>query len=303
METSDQIKAPNRVKATDREKALAAKILQHYRDQKYEQANALLAQALEASEHPRFKRIQARFDLFEGREAEAATTIKNILPQIWNAGSWELALADNGCSRAWVLHDQKILYFPLRKCASTSLLNMMKILAGEENRGEHIHQEDHKRVVVDLNKMATDYQGYFSCTVVRDPIERLMSFFHGNIVGREHLMREYDGLTEFYGLPTKPSLDYFLDNFVRYRQVFISVRDHTEPLVTSIGKRPEVFDWIGSLSKIPGLVAQLSARSGVDLPLMQEMASTEKPVSQQAGIPEAIRLLYVADYKAYGAFL
>jgi len=128
-----------------------------------------------------------------------------------------------------------------------------------------------------------------------------MSFFHGNIVGREHLIREYGGLTEFYGLPTKPDLDYFLENFTRYRQVFISVRDHTEPLVTSIGKRPEVFDWIGGLSKIPELSAELSARSGVELPILKNMASTEKPSAPPA-MPEIIQSLYYADYKTYGTF-
>jgi len=140
MGTADQINAPKRVKATDREKALAAEILQHFNDQHFDQAKALLSNALETSGHPRFKRIQARFDLFEGLEADAVKTIKNILPQIWNPGSWELALANNGFSRAWVLKDQKILYFPLRKCGSTSLLNMMKTLEGEDMRGEHVHQ-------------------------------------------------------------------------------------------------------------------------------------------------------------------
>ncbi len=308
MGTTDQISAPkqvkanDRVKATDREKALAVEILQHFRDQKYEQAKALLAQALKSSEHPRFKRIQARFDLFEGCEADASKTIKNILPQIWNPGSWELALADNGFSRARLLQDQKILYFPLRKCGSTSLLNMMKTLAGEDMRGEHIHQEDHKRVSINLDKMGTDYPGYFACTVVRDPVGRLMSFFHGNIIGREHLKQEYDGLTEFYDLPTKPGLDYFLENLARYRQVFISVRDHTEPLVTSIGTKPEVFDWIGGLSKIADLAATLSARSGIDLPLLQEMESVENSTPPQPEMPDAVQSLYAADHKVYSAF-
>ncbi len=290
------------MRATDAEKALAADIWQHFHDQNYEQAQALLAHALETSEHPRFKRIQARFYLFEGREGDAATIIKEILPKVWTPGSWELALVRSGACRAKVLKKQKVLYFPLRKCGSTSLLNMMKILTGEDARGEHVHQEDDTRKPVNLATMGADYPGYFSCTAVRDPIDRLLSYFHGNIVGRDHLMVEYGGKTEFYGLPTKPGLDYFLVNFVRYRQVFISVRDHTEPLVSSIGANPAVFNWIGGLGQLSDLAAKLSAHAGIELPLLQDMVSAEKPGKVAHDMPIAVQALYAEDYEAYGVF-
>ena len=290
------------VRATEAEKALAADIWQRFHAQKYEQAQVLLAQALETSDHPRFKRIQARFCLFEGRERDAETIIRDILPKIWAPGSWELALAGIGACRARVLKDQKILYFPLRKCGSTSLLNMMKIIAGEDVRGEHVHQEDHSRRSVNLAAMVADFPGYFTCTAVRDPIERLLSFYRGNIAGRDHLMAEYDGLKEFYGLPTKPDLDYFLANFTRYRQVFISVRDHTEPLTASIGSNLDVFDWIGGMAQLPDLSAKLSARAGIELPLLQDMVTAGKTKPGDVNIPEAVRALYAADYEAYSAF-
>ena len=289
------------MRATDAEKTLSADIWQNFHNQNYEKAQALLAHGLESSDHPRFKRIQARFHLFEGREAEAANLLKEVLPKVWTPGSWELALAGSGMCRAKVLKDQKILYFPLRKCGSTSLLNMMKILVGEDARGEHVHREDHTRKSVNLTTVAADYPGYFSCTAVRDPIDRLLSFYHGNIVGRDHLMVEYDGKAEFYGLLTKPDLDYFLENLTRYRQVFISVRDHTEPLVSSIGSDPAIFNWIGGMGQLADLADALSKRTGKKLPLSKDMASPDV-APELSDMPEEFMPLYADDYRLYGQY-
>lgn len=288
------------MKATDQEKALAAEIWRCFHCEDYDQAKSLLATALSTSEHPRFKRIQARFSLFEGNEAEARDVIRAVLPHVWHPGSWELAVAANGMCRARVLEAQKILYFPLRKCGSTSLLNLMKLVVGEDIQGEGIHAEDHKKIPIDLKTMATEYNGFFKCTVVRNPVDRLLSFYHGNIVARDQLMVEHDGARTFYSLPTKPDLDFFLENLTRYRQVFISVRDHTEPLVSSIGTNSSVFDWVGGLHQLSNLVAKLSAHTGVELPLRKDMATPGKSIPSAPQMPEAVQVLYAADYEAYG---
>lgn len=291
------------MKATEQEKTVAAEIWRCFRSQDYDQAKSLLAEALEKSSHPRFKRIQARLYLFEGNEVEAADVIRAVLPDVWQPGSWEVALAANGMCRARVLEAQKILYFPLRKCGSTSLMNMMKIIEGEGAQGEGIHAEDHKKTPIKLNEMAVNFSGFFKYTVVRSPIDRLLSFYHGNIVAREHLMVEHDGAQTLYGLPTKPELDFFLENLRRYRQISISVRDHTEPLTSSIGTDPSVFDWVGGLDNMPDLVEQLTAHTGVELPLLRDMATpgeaTRKKTPQ---MPGAVQALYAADYEIYGKY-
>jgi len=290
------------MKATDQEKALAAEIWRRFHEEDYDQAVTLLGEALKTSGHPRFKRIQARFSLFDGDEAEASGIIRSLLPDVWHPGSWEVALAANGSCRARILKAQKILYFPLRKCGSTSLMNLMKIIAGEDVKGEEVHHEDYKKTPIKLSEMARNYDGFFKFSVVRSPVDRLMSFYRGNIVARDQLMVEHGGATQFYGLPTKPDLGFFLENLTRYRQVFISVRDHTEPLTASIGTDPKLFDWVGGLHQLPDLVAQLSAHTGVELPLLQEMATPNKTNEPTPVMPEAVQALYAADYDVYGQF-
>jgi len=291
----------NMKKATDREKALATDIWQQFHAQNYDKARSLLDGALRNIGHQRFRRIEARFELFEGNEGNAAKILREILPNVWHPGSWELAISGVGYCRAREVVAEKILFFPVPKCGSTSVMNILKLIEGEEPRGEDIHQEDKKKSLINL-KMQGDLQdNYFTCALVRDPAVRLVSFFHGNIMTRDQLTKHHSGLEEFYGLRTRPDLAFFIENLERYRQVFITARNHTEPLVSFLGNDLSIFSWIGGLDDLPDLVASLSARTGKYLPVLSEMASPDKP-SEILELPEAITALYAADYQYYSQF-
>lgn len=290
------------MRATDAEKALAADIWAHFHAQKYDKARGLLDQALRSSHHHRFRRIEARFLLFEGCEHEAADVLKDILPDVWHPGSWELAIAGVNACRAREIADHKILFFPIPKCGSTSVMNVLKLITGEDVRGEDIHQEDNIKRPVELVSLKADYPDHFTCALVREPMKRLWSFFHGNIEARDQLAKHHDGLDEFYGLPTRPDWGFFLKNLGRYRQVFITARNHTEPVSAFIGGDPKIFSWIGGLADLPDLVQLLSARTGRDLPVLAEMKSPDGKDQDLPTMPEALAELYAGDYRAYGNY-
>ena len=289
------------MRATDAEKALAADIWQHFLAQNYDKARSLLDGALQNTNHHRFRRIEARFELFEGNEGNAAKILKEILPQVWHPGSWELAISKGGFCRAKEISANKILFFPVPKCGSTSVMNVLKLIVGEDARGEDIHQEDNKKSPINLKTLDKVYSDYFTCALVRDPVVRLVSFYHGNIKTRDQLAKHHAGADEFYGMPTRPELDFFVENLERYRQVFITARNHTEPVTSFLGDDPTIFRWIGGLGTLPDLVALLAARTGKDLPVLSEMASPDRS-HEKLDLPEAIIALYAADYQYYSGY-
>lgn len=290
------------MRASDHEKALADEIWSLFHRQQYDRARAKLDSALKDSDHPRFRRIDARFLVFEGCEQQAADILKDIIEHVWQPGSWELALAGNGAGRAKKLDDAGILFFPIRKCGSTSVLNILKHVAGEEMRGEDIHEEDHHNVPVRFAALKTKYADYFSCALVRGPAARVNSYFHGNIVARNHLANHHEGADEFYGLPTRPSWDFFLRNLTRYRQVFVTARNHTEPVSRFLGTDPDLFSWVGGMANLPELVSLIAARTGLDLPVLKEMATPGKPDHQDQALPDDLAAFYSDDLRHYGQY-
>lgn len=290
------------MRATDTEKTLAAEIWDLFHAQKFDAARAKLDGALAESDHPRFRRIDARFLLFEGCEAQAADVLTDIIDDVWHPGSWELAMANKKACRARELGTQKILFFPVPKCGSTSVMNVLKLIAGENVRGEDIHQEDNKKVPIRLGALAVDYADYFTCALVREPMARLLSFYRGNIAARDQLAKHHGGSSEFYGLPTRPDQDFFVQNLKRYRQVFITARNHTEPVTSFLGKDPSIFNWIGGLNDLPQLVQQLADRTGKDLPVLSEMASPGAKKHGSETVPDHLEGLYADDYRHYSDY-
>lgn len=290
------------MRATDAEKALAADIWDHFLGERFDKARNLLDQALRESEHLRFQRIHARFLLFEGQEQAAAEALKPIIEKAWAPGSWELAIAGTGASRARILPDQKILFFPIPKCGSTSVMNVLKLILGEENRGEGVHDEDAKKSPVKLAQVPTKFAGYFSAALVRAPMDRIWSFYHGNIAARDQLAKHHDGANHFYGMSTRPDWDTFIADLPRYRQVFITARNHTEPVTSFLGTDASLFSWIGGLTDLPELVGKLSDHTGKKLPLLSEMKSPDGQKKTMPALPADLQPLYAADFDAFGRY-
>lgn len=295
---------PNRAtrnRATQAEKDLAAEIWSYFLEEQFDKARTLLDGALRDSNHPRFKRIEARFLLFEGKEAAASAILEEIIENAWQPGAWEFALAGLPLGRAKVLHTQKILFFPVRKCGCTSILNLLKLVEGHAMQGEEIHREDAEHQPVRFEDLKGAYKDYFSCALVRAPMERIVSYHRGNVEARDHLAVHHDGRDAFYGVPTRPKLDAFLENLIRYRQVFVTARNHTDPLSSFLGNDPTLYNWVGGLHKISDLKVILAARSGIELPDVSEMRSPT-PANSLPDMPNELESLYKDDFEIYGRY-
>lgn len=133
-------------------------------------------------------------------------------------------------------------------------------------------------------------------------MDRIWSFYHGNIAARDQSAKHHDGAAHFYGMPTKPDWETFIGELPRYRQVFITARNHTEPVTSFLGTDPSLFRWLGGLADLPKLVAQLSDHTGQALPLLEEMKSPKKNRSGAPALPNELAPLYQADFAAFGRY-
>lgn len=255
--------------------------------------------ALAQYDHVRLWRLKAALLVFFGREQEATDILKVRLLEGALPGFWEIAQAGLPYSYSLVNEENKLAYFPVRKCSSTTMHNAMSLIAGGQEKGEDIHAGIGIYTLIERARLKTDYTDYFKFLVVRDPIERLRSFYWGNIIKRDHLVKDTKGFTSFHGLPTKPSYDEFLDRFDAYRGAFTTVRNHTDTLVSFAGDDPDLYDWVGGVKDTHELLTILSEKTGVELPVIDEMRSGLKggALTQKE---EALKSFYAADYAIYG---
>lgn len=283
--------APDVIKAAARARELFAV-------EDAEAALSHLEEVLATHDNPRLWRLKARLLVFFGREGEATDILQRILPRAWEVGFWELA--QSGLTSSYALLDQthNLAYFPVRKCSSTSLHNAMALLRGGDAKGEEIHGGVSQYRLLDRRTFSEEIPAFFKFLIVRSPIERVRSFYFGNIAGRDHLVADTGGKERFYGLSTRPSYEEFLDQFDAYRRTFITVRNHTDPLTGYVGSNPTLYDWIGGIHQTAELIDLLSSRTGIDLPALHDMQT--KGTSSESVAEAKLRDFYEADYAAYG---
>lgn len=266
-------------------------------------AMALVSNALQDHDHPRLKRMQARLLTFFGDEAAAGAIMRDIIPYIWEPGFWELAIAGSKQGYAVAAPEHKLLYFPVRKCGCTSLYNMMRGLNGKPPAGEDVHA-DQKHELVTFETLRNDYAGWHTLLVVRDPIERVRSYYHGNIIGRDHLVVDTGGRESFYGLSTNPDYETFIKNLDAYRRTFIVVRNHTDPITAFAGTDPSLYDTITTLNGLQDALSALSEKLGTPLSVSHDMKTTGHASPRQPALDDAaLSDFYAQDYESFGRFL
>ena len=286
-----------RPEASDAVKQLAERALSLFQNEQADEAMALVASALNDHDHPRLKRMKARLMMFFGDEAGAGAILREIIPHIWEPGFWELAIAGSKQGYAVAAPEQKLLYFPVRKCGCTSLYNMMRGLNGELPLGEEVHA-DQKHELVTFETLRKDYAGWHTLLVVRDPIERVRSYYHGNIIGRDHLIVHTDRRENFYGLPTKPDYETFIKNYDAYRRTFIVVRNHTDPITAFAGSDPSLYDTITTLNGLQDALSALSEKLGIPLALPHDMQSNRRQAPSHVEL--SLKEFYSEDYQVFG---
>lgn len=259
-----------------------------------------IQELFERVDHPAIRRFYCRLLVHFGRDDEAKNILTPVIRQIYQPGFWELGLVNVGISKVVWSPKYKFMYFPVPKCGSTSVKNVFRILEGDANRGEGVHDIiDPLYRWMDRKNVRAKVPRAWRFAIVRDPMVRVRSYFRGNIEARDALVKAARGRDSYYGLSTRPAYAEFLDNFDAYKRVFITVRQHVMPLCDYLGTDPSLFHWLGSLEKMGSLMSELATRSGAAIPNVNEMRSPAGEVVSSSK-EDAVRQLYGKDYQHYG---
>lgn len=275
-------------------------------EEEVERALALVEKTLQDHNHVGLWRFKKRLLIMLGEEAEAATVMKRILAFVQQPTPGELALAGAGSSAFTSLKDQKLLYLHVPKCGSTTVKDMLyHVLTGQSAAG-HSHTLMRKEAPYRFLERATlpqDFADWFKFLVVRDPISRLRSYYRFNLCFTNDLAKEFGERERYLGLALQPDYDEFLKNLPRYRQVFRTLRAHTNALADIAGGDPSVYDWVGTVRDMADLRAALSERTGVAIPEIHNFRSKDMAtITPDAALEDQARAAYARDYEVYGQF-
>lgn len=181
-------------------------------------------------ERPRALELEEIGNLYlqSGNEFAARNTYLSCMMLYGHLHTTNLLVADIPVARAFVDHEHKIVYMPIPKNASSTIKNYISFGLSGETHKEAVHRKMLKNYrYVTPEDLATRYKDYFKFAVVRDPVDRVSSFFSRNI-STGAIKRSSYGLKKFRNLPTLPSAQEFVENFDNYRRFFLGTRHHTD---------------------------------------------------------------------------
>lgn len=124
--------------------------------------------------------------------------------------------------------------------------------------------------------------GYTLFTVVRDPVQRLVSAWANRVIDKAEAAAAFAALraegrgAACAGLPEMPDLDTFLAELPRYRALVPSVAHHTDPLALYLGSDLARFDRVFHIDEAEALAAWLSAQTGTAVRLPHAQRSFPK---------------------------
>jgi hypothetical protein len=205
----------------------------------------------------------------------------------------------------------KISYYPVPKCACTSLKtfffeleNGFRLPSFRVNgHYKHIHNFMPTRPFGEIAEFDRTEHSKFAVT--RNPIERLLSCYSNRVVFHQELS---EGLlsTEACqsGCIPNPSLSVFIDRFEFYQRFSRSISHHSTPMVAFLGRNPLYFSQIFPISEIDKFASTINSLLGCKIDLIHEQTGGPKiprSVLSKSEI-EKIENIYADDFEVYGEF-
>lgn len=140
--------------------------------------------------------------------------------------------------------------------------------------------------------------------VVRDPIDRFVSFYCNRILYHDDLAKSGPLLTA-QGLKTQPEINEMVADLDKYMAAARLVRHHVLPQTYFLGDTPSVYGLVADVKELDKVRTFLSERYGEDtgpFPRYQEGGNDQKPAVHEALTPAsraALEKFYADDYRIW----
>ena len=209
------------------------------------------------------------------------------------------------------LWNHKLSYVAIPKVACTSVkLMFFEIENGRpfepfkiNGQAKHIH---HFYPGLDFDKQPhAKMAGNTRLTLVRDPLQRLLSCYSNRVVHHKELSEaNVGGNLKKAGLKPDPDLSLFLQHFDAYRAAAQSIYHHSRPMTDFIGTDPGYYDTVFSLSQIGDFVQRVEQIIGHPVRLRHAQTGGPK-ISRDVLTPAQVDFIhefYAQVYAIWGKY-
>lgn len=197
-----------------------------------------------------------------------------------------------------VLEKYRLAFFPISKVASTSVKHALgKILDGEHF--DDTFSKVHNRWPTDPVQPADfdRFREYTCFTIVRDPIERIISYHHNRLRNVE-LLRSNPVIYVFRKLSYRlrslsldATLEEFILHFERYQKLEPNVRPHICSMSEYIGHDVGYFDLVAKMENLEPVVELIRRVTGHTVSIPVRNRNENLPVAFESLSQKAQRKL------------
>lgn len=209
-------------------------------------------------------------------------------------------------------YEQKVSYYAVPKCACTSLKHYFFELENGFRFSKFRVNGTVKQIhgvmptLIFEKNLAMDRDDHARFSVVRDPVDRLLSCYSNRVVYYRELSERHLSQEAIQaGLVPNPSLSEFIRMLETYRKYSASIYHHSNPIVMFLGGDINHYTRVYSMSDLREFIEHMTDLSGKKIDLRHEQSGGEKIKRSELSRAEIrkIEMIYKRDYDAFGSLL
>ena len=205
-----------------------------------------------------------------------------------------------------VLDQYRIAYCPMPKNASSSIKARLNYLMSGDNE-VYSHRFFTNVYETSQTTALPALENCFSFTVIRDPVERLVSYYRKNIIELGSLAKELELNQANEIMPTRPTLEDFVAKLKAYIYYFDDVHHHTLPQCAYIKTALPKLSRIYQIHETDSIFRELSTLTRIDLRptyLLKSEIDTREIIAQlNDATLHTLRAFYAQDYSLLARWL